>query len=238
MTACVNRKHTKKVAAVVTASLVGALSLGVAPVAAMATDSVDMLADPSDVWEGIQLTWNVEADPVNGYTIQTGDQFLLASATDAFGNPVSMSDLTVIYYSDNGSVSGKLDDDDFVWNVTPSGKGDYIALVIDGKLDTSNWTNGTRVGATAAKINAMNTAPVEFSIEAKSLEGAFAYEKDNVSDTTFKFTGADKVVNFADADGNKLELGVDYKINQKSFTGDVREAGIPRMNHRHDGAGS
>ena len=38
MTACVNRKHTKKVAAVVTASLVGALSLGVAPVAAMATD--------------------------------------------------------------------------------------------------------------------------------------------------------------------------------------------------------
>lgn len=36
MTACVNRKHTKKVAAVVTASLVGALSLGVAPVAAMA----------------------------------------------------------------------------------------------------------------------------------------------------------------------------------------------------------
>ncbi|MBM6868174.1 hypothetical protein [Collinsella tanakaei] len=31
MTACVNRKHTKNVAAVVTASLVGALSLGVAP---------------------------------------------------------------------------------------------------------------------------------------------------------------------------------------------------------------
>ena len=39
MTACVNRKHTKKVAAVVTASLVGALSLGVAPVVAMAEDS-------------------------------------------------------------------------------------------------------------------------------------------------------------------------------------------------------
>ena len=38
MTACVNRKHTKKVAAVVTVSLVGALSLGVAPVAAMGTD--------------------------------------------------------------------------------------------------------------------------------------------------------------------------------------------------------
>ena len=45
MTACVNRKHTKKVAAVVTASLVGALSLGVAPVAAMAEDTgIDMQA--------------------------------------------------------------------------------------------------------------------------------------------------------------------------------------------------
>ena len=38
MTACVN-KHTKKVAAVVTASLVGALSLGVAAPAFAATGS-------------------------------------------------------------------------------------------------------------------------------------------------------------------------------------------------------
>ena len=42
MTACVNRKHTKKVAAVVTASLVGAHSLGVAPVVAMADDGISM----------------------------------------------------------------------------------------------------------------------------------------------------------------------------------------------------
>ena len=82
MTACVN-KHTKRVAAVVTASLVGALSLGVAPVAAMATDSVDMLADPSDVWDGIDFTWSIEADPVNGYVIDSGDQFVLTGATDA-----------------------------------------------------------------------------------------------------------------------------------------------------------
>ena len=90
MTACVN-KHTKRVAAVVTPSLVGALSLGVAPVAAMATDSVDMLADPSDVWDGIDFTWSFEADPVNGYVIDSGDQFVLTGATDAFGNAVSMS---------------------------------------------------------------------------------------------------------------------------------------------------
>ena len=86
MTACVN-KHTKRVAAVVTASLVGALSLGVAPVAAMATDSVDMLADPSDVWDGIDFTWSIEADPVNGYVIDSGDQFVLTGATTPSATP-------------------------------------------------------------------------------------------------------------------------------------------------------
>ena len=51
MTACVNRKHTKKVAAVVTASLVGALSLGAAPVAAMADTGIDMQAlKPADAF--------------------------------------------------------------------------------------------------------------------------------------------------------------------------------------------
>ena len=52
MTACVNRKHTKKVAAVVTASLVGALSLGVAPVAAVADTGIDMQAlKPADAFK-------------------------------------------------------------------------------------------------------------------------------------------------------------------------------------------
>ncbi|MDM8246224.1 S-layer homology domain-containing protein [Collinsella tanakaei] len=58
MTACVNRKHTKKVAAVVTASLVGALSLGVAPVAAMADDSgiETQAASKRDVFEKATIT--------------------------------------------------------------------------------------------------------------------------------------------------------------------------------------
>ncbi|OUO57945.1 hypothetical protein B5F74_11480 [Collinsella sp. An271] len=52
MTACVNRKHTKKVAAVVTASLVGALSLGAAPVAAVADTGIDMQAlTPADAFK-------------------------------------------------------------------------------------------------------------------------------------------------------------------------------------------
>ena len=63
MTACVNRKHSKKVAAVVTASLVGALSLGVAPVTAMA-QGVDMLAaDTQDsLRDGEVIEWTDQDD--------------------------------------------------------------------------------------------------------------------------------------------------------------------------------
>ena len=53
---------------------------------------------------------------------------------------------------------------------------------------------------------------VEFTVEAKSLEGSFAYEADDVNDTSFKFTGIKKEINFADADGNKLVEGEDYDI--------------------------
>ena len=56
MTACVNRKHTKKVAAVVTASLVGALSLGVAPVAAMADTGIDLqFEDPNEAFDDAEV---------------------------------------------------------------------------------------------------------------------------------------------------------------------------------------
>ena len=46
MTACVNKK-SKRVAAVVTASLVGALSIG-APAVALADTNVDMLVAPEE----------------------------------------------------------------------------------------------------------------------------------------------------------------------------------------------
>ena len=47
----------------------------------------------------IDFTWSIEADPVNGYVIDSGDQFVLTGATDAFGNAVSMSDVQVFYFS-------------------------------------------------------------------------------------------------------------------------------------------
>ena len=206
MTACVN-KHTKRVAAVVTASLVGALSLGVAPVAAMAAGSVDMLVDPTDVWSGIDFTWNVEADKFGNYTVKMGDQFLLTGATDPFGDPVSMSDLTVVYA--NGST-------DALSKSTPEDAGKHTAYIVDAKIDIADYASGSDL---ETKLNAANIkfTPVPFTVEAKSLEGAHAYEGDDVSDTTFKFTGKPKEIGFADADGNKLSSTgdkPDYKVTR------------------------
>ena len=187
MTACVN-KHSKRVAAVISASLVGALSLGIAPVAAMA-ESVDMLEVPSDAWDGVEFTWNISADKFGNYQVETGDEFMLTSAVDAFGDPVSMStSRSSTTRMSTGTYA--LDANDLVWNTTPDTTGDYTVLVLNGRYDTSKWKNGTRVGGGATAINAMDSQPFKLSVEAKSLDGAFAYEGEDVSDTSFKYTGA------------------------------------------------
>ncbi|MDN0070032.1 S-layer homology domain-containing protein [Collinsella ihumii] len=84
MTACVNRKHTKKVAAVVTASLVGALSLGVAPVAAMAEDTgIEVLAtDQSNV---AGATVEYESSSTTFYYTGKGLGRVPVSVTDGAG---------------------------------------------------------------------------------------------------------------------------------------------------------
>ena len=232
MTACVN-KHTKRVAAVVTASLVGALSLGVAPVAAMATDSVDML-EASSVWDGIEFKWNVEQTD-GEYIVQSGDQFALAGATDPFGSPVSVSDVTVVYFQDSSTgKKGVLGSGELVWNTTPSAPGKYYAIVLNGKYDASKWNNGTSADSDiASDIASMDPKYTPFSVQAMSLEGSFAYQGDNVKDTTFQYTGfdfsdgaGDDDVNFADAKGNPLSTDdVNIVIRGPKGTSTIKEAG-------------
>ena len=233
MTACVN-KHTKRVAAVVTASLVGALSLGVAPVAAMATDSVDML-EASSVWDGIEFKWNVEQTD-GEYIVQSDDQFALVGATDPFGNPVSVSDVTVVYFQDSSTgKKGVLDSGELVWNTTPSAPGKYYAIVLNGKYDASRWNNGTSANSDiASDIASMDPKYTPFSVQAMSLEGSFAYQGDNVNDTTFQYTGysfndgrdSTADVHFADAKGNPISTDdVDITIKAPDGSNTVSQAG-------------
>ena len=102
MTACVNRKHTKKVAAVVTASLVGALSLGVAPVAAMATDSVDMLIG--------NTTDDIAGGEVTEYTDNNGKTCTTEFSWDGKAHYL----LPVTITTETGDVV-PFDEDDFVY---------------------------------------------------------------------------------------------------------------------------
>ena len=233
MTACVN-KHSKRVAAVISASLVGALSLGVAVPAFAAEGDIDLQSEQTTpVWKGVDLTWNVEADRFGNYTVQAGDQFMLTGAKDAFGTSIPMSDLTVLIADGTQTSIQGGDLGDVVHTYTPSKPGKYTAFVFNGAYKLrDDWTPNTPLWQSDADaLNAMQFVAVPFTVEAKSLEGSFAYEGDDVADTNFKYTGYNKVVNFADASQNKLVAGVDYTITSVRETSGTSVSGINSINH-------
>ena len=248
MTACVN-KHSKRVAAVISASLVGALSLGVAA-PAFAAEGVQALTEalPStEDWKGVTFDWSVEKDEYGWYTVQKDEDFTLESGTYADGTtPVSMADVTVLYVATTGVAdipggSGK----PFVYTETPSALGEYTAFVFNGKVELNEaWNDGTSLYAEdAAALNALPHQAIEFRVVAKSLDGAFAYQGDDVNDTKFQYTGFSfndggnndsNDIHFADASGNELATsGADadvtiasiQKIVNGNATGEYKGAG-------------
>ena len=238
MTACVN-KHTKRVAAVVTASLVGALSLGASPVAAMAT-GVDVLADvegTTQSWQGVMFDWNVDVDEYGEYTVQKGDAFTLDSATYADGTtPVNMADVTVLY---TNSTDKTLDTADKVWTSTSAlPAGEYKAFVFNGKVEmTANWKEGTVLWAQdVPAFNALPHQVVDFRVASKSLSGTYAYQGNDVNDTTFQYTGwafndgneeNTGDLHFADSAGNKLtvEVGSSSSIDTDAIVKSIYKVG-------------
>ena len=229
MTACVNKKHSKRVAAVVAASLVGALSVA-APSVALA-EGVNMLAVADTAWEGVSLKWSADADKFGAYSVEAGTPFLLRSATDPFGNPVSMSDVTVVYLTDaNGN--GQPNDDETVTTEAPKTAGNYIALVFNGAFDVkSDVKTFSQLKNIVKGANDTKKTQV-FKVAAKSLDGAYAYEGTDVEDTSFKYLGKPLTVNYADAEGNKLTAGTDYDVtgvnaveNAGSYTATLKGKG-------------
>ena len=229
MTACV-KNHSRRVALAVSASLVGALSLGAATVPAFA-EEVSTQAEASDAFTGGDFTWNAEADSFGTYHVQLGEPFMLNDIKDAFDNPISMSDVTVAYFKDGGNTSvtgskdGKFGTGDTLDSSKPSTAGTYFAVVanknfsLDGINGYQDFTN---------KVSALNgTYKVfTFEVEAASLEGSFAYQGENKSDTTFQYTGFDyndnngnDDVHFADAKGNELVAGQNVNITIKDSKG-------------------
>ena len=71
----------------------------------------------------------------------------------------------------------------------------------------------------------MQSIPVPFTVEAKSVEGAFAFEGENVADTSFKYTGNAKEVGLADAAGNKLTVGKASDRDTDVVVSSIRKTG-------------
>ena len=202
MTACVNKKHTRRVALAISASLVGALSLGAAaPAVAFAENSVETQAvDPGTSFSGGELVY---AKDNNGY-IYRGDDLMDAEfeydgkahylvpekfLPDGAEEQVSIDAAKVSYEK---RVSGN-------WTVadpdTFSDIGEYKVVI--------QWNADETTGGhySAGRID------IVFHIVGDSLEGTTIFNGalDGITDGTFTYTGEPQEVGFV-LDGRRYDL--------------------------------
>ena len=180
MTACVNKK-SKRVAAVVTASLVGALSIGAPAVALATTDAgIDMLS--VDIFTGAKVTrakdskGNVVADIENA-VFAPGTYMIPLEVTNSRGDVTDVTTATVKYYSDK-ELQNEID-------VTDDNEDFKTAGTYYLTIKTDNVTSGA----------------IAFKVANKSLANATAFEvnskdTEDVSDTVFTYNGAAQKVGF------------------------------------------
>ena len=208
MTACVNKK-SKRVAAVVTASLVGALSIG-APAVALAANgtSIDMLA--ASVLANAKIT-----KATDGKASISGS---LENLTFAKGKYLVPTELT------NGDVVMDLTDEDADYTVNYyNASNKRVASTDPSKTQPSNYfaTAGSDVyyvevvkGAKADGSEKTDKFPFKVAGE-QGLTGVHAYLTDPESDV-ITYSGVDYVgtdntpaqckLGFADGEGNKLVI--------------------------------
>ena len=202
MTACVNKK-SKRVAAVVTASLVGALSIGAPAVALAANANIDMLiaGDKEDVKNGsITVATDQDDDAIADLS---NIEFELKNGVNQFVKPVELttktgltlkaSDLTINYYvADNNGTSIINPGKDQV-------KVNWVSS--DGSGCSAAGTYYVGVRAKSASQFDDNTF-LKFTIVNKSLRGATIIDGQDKDDTVIEYTGAEQAF-------SKKQLGVE-----------------------------
>ena len=217
MTACV-KNHSRRVALAVSASLVGALSLGAATVPAFAADITTQADTPADVWDGVEYTWSADKNSEGDYQIEIGDQFVLEQAETFDGHALNMSNITVFYF--RGDAKAQTYSDALVTS-SPSTPDTYYALVINGRveLDGTERNLGDVMAKASADVDGtVQTTAVAFKVVAKSLQGSEAFQGVDTEDSEFKYTGNsftdgdDNDIHFKDAEGNVLTVGEDVSV--------------------------
>ena len=218
MTACVNKK-SKRVAAVVTASLVGALSIG-APAVALATNtSIDLLATDANAFAKGTVSYKYGMEAGADFTYTGYEQGLVPSKVEVYNGDTEFPELrpqtgkeeknkTYYYYVKIGAgvtvevggvkvqyknAKGKLVD--LVGtSVNATVGGTYARPIAEG-------TYAVVVASTDASgdFNSAVSVADTFTITGQSLDDAVLYEGTDMSDTDFAFTGeglSDRADNF------------------------------------------
>ena len=231
MTACVNKK-SKRVAAVVTASLVGALSIG-APAVALATGTtnIDMLAvdwfTDAKVSKATDGQGGVVADPTKAtFTIKEGkSQYLVPTEVknSAYTTDVTTDDFTITYTATkkgNGldgiadGIEYKSDElgvKQFTYYASKGMTADQAEAYFSGKLEKVSGVAKGIVKPIAdsytVTISADGAAPITQVFVLKDASATYdvhAYVGDDKSATSIVFTGNGQTINFADADNQPV----------------------------------
>ena len=197
MTACVNKK-SKRVAAVVTASLVGALSIG-APAVALADTTVDMLVAPEEnAFSRGEIT-------LSGATYNNTTKVWEAQAK-ADGSAL---DIKATHVKPLGADKVEVKADDYKVSFAKADGTAVESIVEPGQyVVTVECLKGQYAGGKAT---------AKLAVKAADLKGVSAYEVNsadpsNTSDGSFTYTGKKLNVAFADKAGNALDEGEDYTI--------------------------
>ena len=235
MTACVNKNHGRRVAGVVTASLVGALTLGGVSLAAVPTvalaeqGATEQFVDGGgDNSEFVNGTASLKFTPSKGSTAST-----ITSGEDAYGNvtvtadqiPFTATIEKVSVAGDGGTGSGNLVEED----VKPGGN--YKVALYKADKDgnpTGSPLSGNRVlevgdyvvtatGLSGSKYEG-KTFKQAFKAVAAQIQANAPYENGSIADTKFVFTGSALDLGFyqnVNSIQKKLTEGTDYKVSYK-----------------------
>ena len=196
MTACVNKK-SKRVAAVVTASLVGALSIGAPAVALAATNGVEMLVAPEE------NAFSRGTVTLSGATKKSDGTWVAQAKKDGSALKIEAQEVKPL-----GADSIKVNDDYKVSFAKADGTA-VDSIVEPGQyVVTVECLKGQYAGGKAT---------AKLSVKAATLDEVSAYEVDpsdasNTNDTSFTYTGKKLDVAFADMGGTMLTEGKDYSI--------------------------
>ena len=215
MTACVNKK-SKRVAAVVTASLVGALSIG-APAVAFATDTNS----------GIELlTADANKDFSNGKaTLATGGTLSEGKITaDANGNVIDIKVSQVTTATGHAETIDTKYSQSIV-KADSEGKptGEYVSKIVDpGKYCIE-------IKALAGDYKgAVIYVPVSVTAKEFGTIGVYEVNPSNnadLNDKTFYFTGSSLKLGITN-DGVEMTEGVDYEVKFLKSGSSIDAAGV------------